>query len=307
MKTLLSISISIAALFGVYAGSASAQTPVQIRRIEAEKHPMPSFRHVEQSALNTAERPQEEVRPPTPTERKAIRAMKAPNPDAAFSDFLKLEGTGMIRLLPWYTCESEYVVGPDDVCGRVLPNTATHIVRSSGISADIVLTNGDLVAEGFFAISIMAKLGNIPIKDVSRSTAGMQFLTDFVPDSDIDAVKKQYAEIVNGVRVHDHVYTNRFAARPETTYAIRIIAYKNGNRPSKRREWYAENIPFAKRQIPGFLRWQIDGDERVDLTIAFRIITKDNDGSITLVWRILARKEAPTIVFPDGVKMVDFK
>jgi hypothetical protein len=48
-------------------------------------------------------------------------------------------------------------------------------------------------------------------------------------------------------------------------------------------------------------------DNRTDLTVAFRIIRKDADGSITLVWKKLVEKTPPEIVFPDDAPMMDFK
>jgi hypothetical protein len=51
----------------------------------------------------------------------------------------------------------------------------------------------------------------------------------------------------------------------------------------------------------------IKDDKRVDLTISFRIIRKDADGSITLIWKELATKDVPELVFADNAVLKDFK
>jgi hypothetical protein len=212
----------------------------------------------------------------------------------------------MASLFPGYECESKYVVPADGACVKVLPNISSLIFRSGGISGDLVFTNGNLVTDGFFALSIMTSLGNIPIEEVSLSTAGMKFITEFVPETDLDAVRQRYAEFARGVTASDRIYTNRLPARAETTYAIRIIAYKNGNNINKRWYLYRANIPFSG---PGrqSVRAQMEKDERIDITIGLRVVRKDDDGSITLIWRELERKKAPKIVVPDGMPMSDFK
>jgi hypothetical protein len=314
MRNILSLSIVMAALIGGYARYGQAQsngdlTPQQIRQIEQERHPMGSLSHAEEAARRTAQLPHEKFHPLTRKEKKAIEALKAPRAEdmAFYREFLKAKGTGIIRLFPALDCESQYVVRVDGPCGDVLPNASSLLFRKGGISSDLVFKDGELVADSFFAVSIMTNLGDVPVGDISLSTTGMKFLTDHIPATDIETARKHYAGFAKGITEAGRIYRNRSAAVPGTAYAVRIIAYRNGNNIRERRIWYLENTPFSKYLVPAAVRPLMDTDERVDLTVAFRVIRKDDNGSITLVWKELSRKEVPTLVFPDGVKMTDFK
>jgi hypothetical protein len=311
MKNKLSVPVLVAAFLSGYAMYGNAQSTgdspaVPVRQMEA-RHRMESLRTIEARA-NGSGFSGERVRPLTPKEKKALEALKAPVPEdaALYSEFLKLEGTGIVRLFPGSVCDSKYIVRADANCTNLLPSIASHLFRKSGITADIVFRDGLLIADGFFANSIMTSLGNVPLDRVSLTTGGMQYLTDHVPAGEFDLVKQQYVEIVRGVTADGRLYTNRLAPVPETTYAVRIIAFRNGNNIPKRLRWYRANLPFWAYQ--GQSVWtQMDKDVRADITVGFRVIKKDEDGSITLVWKELARKESPKIVFPDGVALTDFK
>jgi hypothetical protein len=167
--------------------------------------------------------------------------------------------------------------------------------------------DGDLIAEGFFSNSIMTGLGNVPIDQVALNTAGMKYLNDFVPGAGFDEAKKQYAELYKGKVLDGYAYANRLVAMRDMTYALRIIAYENGNNVTKRINRYALQGIELPRDSMEMMFLALKDDNRTDLTVAFRIIRKDADGSITLVWKKLVEKTPPEIVFPDDAPMMDFK
>lgn len=267
------------------------------------------MRRAEQAAAGSVRMPQEKFGKLTPKERKRIEALRAPNPEdiAAYKDFLALPETGIVRLLPGYDCESKYVVRVDGNCANSLPGASFHRFRKDSISGDVVFLDGEIVAEGFFSNSIMTGLGNIPLDKVSTETRGMKFLTDFQPDTDPAMVRAQYLQILKGLQIDEFVYANRLIAIPDMTYALRIIAYRNGNNVTKRLNRYALQgiAPPPESQDMMFLA--LRDDTRIDLTVGFRVIRRDSDGSITLIWKELGRKESPVITFPDNVALADFK
>lgn len=267
------------------------------------------MRRAEQAAAGSVRMPQEKFGKLTPKERKKIEALRAPNPEdlVTYKDFLLQPDTGIVRLLPGYNCESKYVVRVDGNCANSLPGGSFHRFRKDSISGDVVFLDGDIVAEGFFSNSIMTGLGDIPLDKVSNDTRGMKFLTDFKPDSDLAVVKTQYLQILKGVQIDEFIYANRLLAIPDMTYALRIVAYRNGNNVVKRLSQYELQgiAPPPESQDMMFLA--LKDDARVDLTVGFRVIRKDADGSITLIWKELSRKDSPVIVFPDKVALADFK
>ena len=267
------------------------------------------MRRVEQAARSSARLPQEKFGKLTPKERKKIEALRAPDPAdlATYKDFLAQPDTGIVRLLPGYNCESKYIVRVDGNCANSLPGASFHRFRQDSISGDMVFLDGDLIAEGFFSNSIMTGLGNIPLDQVTIETRGMKFLTDFKPDTDLGIVKTQYLQILKGLQIDEFIYANRLLAIPDMTYALRIIAYRNGNNVTKRLNRYLLLGVTPPPESQDMMFMALKNDTRIDLTVGFRVIRRDSDGSITLIWKELGRKEAPEITFPDEVALADFK
>jgi hypothetical protein len=290
--------------------SADGEAYRQIQRQRAmDIRNQAEMRRTEQAAQASARLPQEKFGRLSAKEKKKIEALRAPKPEdiAANKDFLAQPNTGIVRLLPGYNCESKYVVRVDGNCVNMVPGGSSHRFREDALSGDILFMDDTLIVEGFFSNSIMTGLGDIPISDVSLTSSGMKYLTDFSPVSELAAVKKQYSEISNGIITDNHAYSNRLSAVANMTYALRIVAYRNGNNVMKRisREQLRGIEPAADSKNMMFLA--LKEDTRIDLTLSFRIIRKDTDGSITLIWKELSRKDSPEIIFPDNVELADFK
>ena len=114
----------------------------------------------------------------------------------------------------------------------------------------------------------------------------MKFLTDFIPESNSAEVIKQNRQFIRGVKSGEHIYGKAQRAVENMTYALRLIAYRG-------------RIIQAFRGFPFDL---LEGDERVDVTVAFRILGRDEAGVFTILWKELARKDAPKVVFPKRNK-----
>jgi hypothetical protein len=298
---------------GVRVGQPRTQDEIrdqQLRRDRAnEARNQYDMRRLEQAAAASFRLPREKIGRLSAKEKKKIEALRTPDAEDlnTYSAFLSQPDTGIVRLLPDFNCESKYVVRVDGKCANSLPGASYHRFRNDSISGDILFMDGVLFAEGFFSNSIMTGLGDLPLDQITPTTGGMKFLTDFEPGRDIESAKKQYSEVLKGVKTDGHVYANRLLAVPGMTYALRIIAYKNGNNVVKRLNRYAllEIAPPPESQDMMFLA--LKEDNRVDLTVIFRIIRGGADGSITLIWKELGRKEAPELVFPDDKMLTDFK
>ena len=51
----------------------------------------------------------------------------------------------------------------------------------------------------------------------------------------------------------------------------------------------------------------LEGDKRKDLILAFRVIRKTPNGSVTILWKELQQNKAPEIVFQKEEKLMDIK
>jgi len=222
---------------------------------------------------------------PTKEQRKRLQ------PDSVdlsrFAPILEQPRTGIVRLLPDIGCyESYFVIRADEKCLNAIPESSFFSFREREYTleplADIRLKSGHLISDGLLTQGMMAKLGDVPLEMISLETEGFDFLNDFSPAPDSVIAKDQYNQLIRGVRSGDHEYRKVVQAIENTTYAMRVVAYRG-------------NV------IRSFRGWRfdlLDGDKRIDLTLAFRVVRKDPDGSVTLVWRELGRRESPRIRFP---------
>lgn len=200
-----------------------------------------------------------------------------------FAAFLQQPKTGIIRLTEDIGCEpSRYVIRADEDCLKTIPGGSFYSFRereySSSALADIRLKDGLLISDGYFSQNMLVKLGDVPLESVSLTSSGMDFLTDFVPETNTKDATRQYIKLVRGIKVGKYEYIKAFPAAENRTYAMRLIAYK-------------ANVESVYR---GYIYNPLSGDERSDMIIAFRIIRKDKEG-ISLIWKELQRGKAPKL------------
>lgn len=214
------------------------------------------------------------------------------SPDAAdlsrYADFLRDPKTGLVKLFPDLGCEGNAnIVRADAICLNQIPMSAFYSFRESehttDFLSDIRLENDVLVSDGLLTQGILVALGKTPLESVTPTSSGLKFLTEFKPELKSEEALKQTYRLIKGIKSDGYLYCKALPAREEMTYALRVVAYR------------AKFI----QTVRGFLFDMLEGDDRVDVTIAFRLLKKDAaTGSYTLLWKELARREAPKIIFP---------
>ena len=237
------------------------------------------------------------IRPPTTkpdgkpynkAELKKIKALLEPNPEdlAKYKDFLEQPKTGMFRLFPDFECEIKNVIRADGDCENFIPGGWVYSfrlkTRNAGFLSDIRFSGEDLITDGFLAQGILVPLGDIGLETISLNSEGMKFLNDYKPAVQSREAKKQFTQIANVFAFDGFRYAKRVRAIANINYAMRVIAYRNDN-------------------VGGL----IDFDKRMDLTVVFRIVRKDENGGITILWKELKRQDAPKLIFQKGEKLVD--
>lgn len=238
-------------------------------------------------------------------ERTRIKAMLAPNAEdaAKYKDFLRQKNTGLFRLFPDFDCQQEKnVIRVDGNCANVVPGSWNYSFRQKNYSdtdlRDVRFKNGNLISEGFLSQGILVRLGDVPLENVSPASGGMKFFLEFKPETRLEDAKKQFAQIEKGIETGGYKYANNIKADEDTTYAMRVVAYRNKiNNRGLSNETTADDLRY----------FYLNSDKRTDLTIAFRIIRRDADGSITILWKELNRQDAPKIVFTKNEKLSDIK
>lgn len=251
-------------------------------------------------------RTEPKIKPPSKEERARIASILAPDAADAerYKDFLRQKNTGLFRLFPDFDCERKNIIRVDGVCANLVPGSWNYSFRREDYSdddfSDVKFKNGNLIGDGFLTQGIFVRLGDVPLQSVSAASGGIKFLLDFEPEVQSEKAKIQFARITKGVEAAGYKYANSVKVEENTTYALRTIAYRVQNKTIFRlsRQTNADDLKF----------FTLKGDRRVDLTVAFRVVRRDDaPGGITILWKELDRRNAREIVFAKNERPSDIK
>jgi len=268
------------------------------RRRNLERLNQDSLRSRQESLINAR---REKTPPLTAEQRAVIKQILSPNSEDTnkYKNFLRQSDTGLFRLFPDLGCESNGIIRVDGNCANLIPGSWFYSFRQKAYSNetyfDIRLKDGNLISDGFLLQGILVTLGDVPLEDVSLVGSGLKFLADFKPRTKSPEVKEQFLQIAKGIESDGYKYTKAVKASENMTYAMRVVAYRNDIDAEKlfvNNQSRAENMNFL----------MINGDKRVDSILAFRIVRKDADGNITILWKELKQQNAPKIIFPKNEK-----
>lgn len=206
-----------------------------------------------------------------------------------YAQFLRQPDTGLIKLIAGRGCdENTNVVNVSGDCLKYsMPGAgASYSFRTENYRirhlSDLTYIDNSFQLFGILAHGILVDLGDIPLEQISLQTRGLKFLTSFEPITDFEKAKEIDRQFVRGVKNEDFFYSRRAAAAENTTYVLRSIAYR-GNR---------------FRSARGFVYDELGFDERRDITVAFRVIRRDNE-SVVILWKALSNQKSPVIKRPD--------
>jgi hypothetical protein len=209
-----------------------------------------------------------------------------PEDSAKYAAFLKNSHTGLIKLSPDFDCLEKNLVRVDGPCATFVPLGAFYSFRQSEYSykgrADLGINNDKLFSPTFFANRMIVLLGDIPIETVTLGTNGVKFLSDYQPALDNKQILAKSQQLTEGIKNGDYKYADTADMRENTTYALRVIAYRG--EISIRSEYSGRSYNI------------LSGSKRVDTIVAFRLLEQGKDGTMTMLWKELQRKDSPKIV-----------
>lgn len=217
-----------------------------------------------------------------------------------YAPFLRQPGTGLTKLMTDRGC-AEYtnVLNVSEECLKYsMPGAGssfsfrTENYRVRRLS-DLTYRENGFYSLGILSHSILVNIGDIPLEQATLQTNGLKFLTDFETVTDFEQAREIDTRISEGIENGGFFYSRKAEAVENTTYVLRVIAYRGS--------YY--------RAVQGFVYDELDYDERRDITVAFRIIRRDGDESVTILWKILANQKSPAIKKPaqDQLKLEENK
>jgi hypothetical protein len=228
-----------------------------------------------------------------PTKEETRILSPAPHLLERYADFLRQSNTGITKLNADVRCgENSGVVAATENCLQYkMPGAGTAFsfrVESYRIPrlADLVLAKDVIKTDGVLQHGVMVNLGNVPLEDVTPETKGLKYLVDFKPVKTDTEFLKIDNELKNGIKSDGFIYRLGFYVSDEATFALRSIAYKAN----------------FFRSVNGVIYDEFAFDKRKDTMIVFRVVERDANGNITILWKMLSRRDAPTLKFEKTAK-----
>lgn len=186
------------------------------------------------------------------------KALLAPaREDAAgYEDFLNQPGTGLIRLLP-----REKYDGKLSIRGGGAYYSFAGLRHEYGRGSDIELQQNSF-SVGFAGADFgyLCLLGDVPLQEVGLDHAGVQFLLNYVAPSNEPEARAAAERARTDFQANNYVYKDRLPVRIGSTYLLRSISYRDS-----------------------------------DTLVAFRVLRKDSDGSVILLWKMLKKFPVPQL------------
>jgi len=210
----------------------------------------------------------------------------APHLVDKYAIFLRQSNVGIIKLNADSSCveSPEILVAKENCLQYTMPGAGTAYsfrVESYRLPrlADLVLSKDVLKTDGVLQQGIMVNLGDIPLENISLQTKGLKYLLDVKPVSDIESFLKLDRELSKGIEADGFLYRLGFYAKEQSTFALRSIAYKG---------------KFF-RSIKGVTYNELDFDKRKDIVVVFRVVEKEKNGNISILWKVLSNSNAPAL------------
>lgn len=289
------------------------ETPAQRAARERAAQPeadlsrrMNDMRALESSMKNMPEREFSSIIKPQLDQktRERVRQSRKVNPEDTekYKKLVAKDGTGIFRLFPNFDCDTQTLIRVDGECTGFVPESSDFSFRAKMYSDpkyhDIGFEHDQLVSDAFFSQGILVSLGDVPLDKVTLTDAGLSFLTHFQTAASPAEAKNVAAKLKEGVNAGEFTYSSHVKANDNTTYALRMIAYQFGN----------SLPPPSPRSTMLELKFlSLSYDERYDTVVAFRIVRREQDGSVTIIWKELGRRDAPKLKFAKGEEPYDFK
>lgn len=203
-----------------------------------------------------------------------------------YANFLQQPNTGIFKLSADSSCakNTTIVAATESCASNTIPGGGTaYSFRVNGHRilhlADLTLEKEVIKTDGAMQQGIMVTLGNIELEAITSQTTGLKFLVDFKPALTMEEMQKIDQNLSSGIKSEGFIYRFGFYADDKTTYALRSIAFRGK----------------MMRSIKGVNYNEMDYDKRKDILVVFRIIEKDTNGDITILWKEISHQDSPTM------------
>lgn len=205
----------------------------------------------------------------------------------AHSQFLKQKDTGIVKLIADQGCSKDLLVADSRPhCVKYsMPGAASsfsfrmesHWLRHL---SDITFDGEKFLSSlGELTNGILIDIGDVPLDRIDPRERQYQTVRSFAAPVEMQKASNLAALLETGINDGEIVYKSSAQAKENSTYLLRSIAYRGDSMR------IIEDVAFN----------EFDFDVREDLFAVFRVIRLAPNESVTIVWRILERKESPKL------------
>lgn len=190
------------------------------------------------------------VSPSKLTDEQKRLLKPSPHYEASFASFLSQPNTGLVRLLPREKYDQTVQM---PLRGGGAYYSFGKLSHEADPWSDIKFQEGQLhTGVNDLTLGLMTILGDVPLENVDLDNPAVKFISQLALPAKYVEYKSHVDKYGSGVEADGNIYRSALPAQLNATYILRSTIYN-----------------------------------RVDSVIAFRMIGRDSDGSVTLLWKIL--------------------
>lgn len=185
---------------------------------------------------------------------------------AAHAEFLAQPDTGLIRLLPREVYDGKLAVRGGGAFYSFVRQTHEY-----GRGSDLSLEQNFLTV-GFAGADygMLLNLGDVPLAEVNSEIPGVRFLTAYNAVSEEPQARAEQRRFGHGTTIDGIPYIERVRAQVNATYVVRSINYSDS-----------------------------------DVLVAFRVLRKDKDGSLVILWKLLKSYPVTELISPAATPIAN--
>jgi hypothetical protein len=133
------------------------------------------------------------------------------------------------------------------------------------------------------AVGLLTELGDVPLASITPTTPGVDYLNKLSPPQKYADLVELIERISKGFTIGQFTYRPMSDVRLNTTYVLRSILYKRGG------VMVFPGEPYHRLRLASL------GYDGSDTLVAFRVVRRHEDGSLTILWKRLKSFEAAKI------------
>jgi hypothetical protein len=176
---------------------------------------------------------------------------------SANAEFLQQPDTGITRLLPRETFDKNIL----STRGGGAFYSFTRRTHEYGSGTQIGFEQDTLsVSFAGADYGMLARLGDVPLNAVNSESPAVSFLASYNPATEEPRARLEYQRFVTGVRAENVLFKTHQQAIVNNTYVLRGIHYSDS-----------------------------------DVLVVFRIVRKDLDDSVIILWKLLKKYPKPVL------------